>query len=78
MQQLPARFLPEASKKLLHRLIALIERFYDLYFHGVTDFSGPRHQTEDSQVHLRRPDAGITMGVWDGIELGDAAQYSGM
>ena len=56
----------------------LIERFYDLYFHGVTDFSGPRHQTEDSQVHLRRPDAGITMGVWDGIELGDAAQYSGM
>ena len=55
----------------------LIERFYDLYFHGVTDFSGPRHQTEDSQI-LRRPDAGITMGVWDGIELGGAAQYSGM
>ncbi len=56
----------------------LIDRFYDLYFNGVTDFSGPRHQTKENLTHVRRPDAGITMGVWDGVELGDAAQYSGM
>jgi hypothetical protein len=57
---------------------ALLERFYDLYFNGVTDFSGPRHQTAKDHSHVTRPDAGITMGVWDGIDLGEDNQYSGM
>jgi len=59
---------------------ALLERFYDLYFNGVTDFTGPRDLTAKSHKHKKvvRPDAGITMGVWDGIDLGDAGQYSGM
>ncbi len=56
----------------------LLKRFYDLYFNGVTDFSGSRHMTPKDKKHLKRPDAGITMGVWDGIDLGDAEQYSGM
>ena len=56
----------------------LLKRFYDLYFNGVTDFSGSRHMTAEDKKHLKRPDAGVTMGVWDGIDLGDADQYSGM
>jgi len=56
----------------------LLERFYDLYFNGVTDFSGPRHYDVEGHSHLRRPDAGVTMGVWDGIDLGNSEQYSGM
>jgi anaerobic magnesium-protoporphyrin IX monomethyl ester cyclase len=46
---------------------ALAQRFYDLYFNGVTGFSGPRTLT--SNEHVRRPDAGITMGVWEGMQL---------
>ena len=58
---------------------ALRERFYDLYFNGVTDFSGSRGLSAKNHKHkVKRPDAGITMGVWNGIDLGDAAQYSGM
>ena len=57
---------------------ALLERFYDLYFNGVTDFSGPRHQTARDHAHVIRPDAGVTMGVWDGIDLGEDNQQSGM
>jgi radical SAM superfamily enzyme YgiQ (UPF0313 family) len=56
----------------------LLERFFDLYFNGVTDFSGPRHQNQEGHSHVKRPDAGITMGVWDGVDLGETNQYSGM
>ncbi len=57
----------------------LLARFYDLYFNGITDFSGPRHNDKKQLPNkVIRPDAGITMGVWDGIDLGDIPKHSGM
>jgi hypothetical protein len=52
----------------------LVSRFRDLYFNGVTNFSGPRRLNSNEHLrrtgeNVRRPDAAITMGVWEGMQL---------
>lgn len=53
----------------------LVQRFYDLYFQGGTEFRGPRRL--NANKHLRS-DSATTQGIWDGMELKEGIRLSGM
>lgn len=53
----------------------MVQRFYNLYFGGDTEFRGPRHLTSNRHV---RADSATTQGVWDGLELKEGTRLSGM